>query len=128
VILTDSALILWSRLCHRAEPLLKADCLLCFLAPPSGALPDQSDTTAQALSTSTLFGRARWASRGFLRSEAVLDHFAVTEEAWREPGSKDANFLASESPLVVGRAVASLAADPRIQERTAAPGLYYRRP
>lgn len=55
---------------------------------------------------------------GFLRSESVLDHFAVTEETWREAGKKDPNFLASESPLFVGRAVAALAADPRIQDRT----------
>jgi NAD(P)-dependent dehydrogenase (short-subunit alcohol dehydrogenase family) len=55
---------------------------------------------------------------GFLRSEAVLDHLAVTEGTWRHAGSKDANFLASESPLFVGRAVVALAADPRIQERT----------
>src|SRR4029453_14788944 len=55
---------------------------------------------------------------GFLRSESVLEHFAVTEETWREAGKKDPNFLVSESPLFVGRAVAALAADPRIQERT----------
>jgi NAD(P)-dependent dehydrogenase (short-subunit alcohol dehydrogenase family) len=55
---------------------------------------------------------------GFLRSESVLDHFAVTEDNWREAASKDANFLASESPLFVGRAVASLAADPKVHERT----------
>lgn len=55
---------------------------------------------------------------GFLRSESVLDHFAVTEHTWREAGRKDPNFLASESPLFVGRAVAALAADPRIQQRT----------
>jgi NAD(P)-dependent dehydrogenase (short-subunit alcohol dehydrogenase family) len=55
---------------------------------------------------------------GFLRSESVLEHFAVTEETWREAGKNDPNFLASESPLFVGRAVASLAADPRIQDRT----------
>ena len=55
---------------------------------------------------------------GFLRSESVLEHFAVTEDSWREAGRKDPNFLASESPLFVGRAVAALAADPRIQERT----------
>jgi len=55
---------------------------------------------------------------GFLRSESVLDHFAVTEDTWREAESKDPNFIASESPQFVGRAVASLAADPRIQERT----------
>src|SRR5215210_338069 len=55
---------------------------------------------------------------GFLRSESVLEHFAVTEETWREAGKKDPNFLVSESPLFVGRAVASLAADPGIQDRT----------
>jgi NAD(P)-dependent dehydrogenase (short-subunit alcohol dehydrogenase family) len=55
---------------------------------------------------------------GFLRSESVLNHFAVTEETWREAGAKDPNFLASESPLFVGRAVVALAADPRIQQRT----------
>ncbi len=55
---------------------------------------------------------------GFLRSEAVLEHFAVTEQTWREAGKKDPNFLVSESPLFVGRAVASLAADPRMQDRT----------
>ena len=55
---------------------------------------------------------------GFLRSESVLDHFAVTEGTWRKAGIKDPNFLASESPQFVGRAVASLAADLRIQERT----------
>ena len=55
---------------------------------------------------------------GFLRSESMLEHFAVTEDTWREAGKRDPNFLASESPLFVGRAVASLAADPRIQDRT----------
>lgn len=46
---------------------------------------------------------------GFLRSESVLDYFGVTEATWRDAGSKDANFLESESPLFVGRAVAALA-------------------
>jgi NAD(P)-dependent dehydrogenase (short-subunit alcohol dehydrogenase family) len=55
---------------------------------------------------------------GFLRSESVLEHFAVTEDTWREAGKKDPNFLVSESPLFVGRAVAALAADPQIQDRT----------
>jgi NAD(P)-dependent dehydrogenase (short-subunit alcohol dehydrogenase family) len=55
---------------------------------------------------------------GFLRSESVLDHFAVTENTWREAGKKDPNFLASESPQFVGRAVVSLAADPKVRERT----------
>jgi NAD(P)-dependent dehydrogenase (short-subunit alcohol dehydrogenase family) len=55
---------------------------------------------------------------GFLRSESVLDYFGVTEDNWREAGQKDSNFLQSESPLYVGRAVAALAADPKVQKRT----------
>jgi NAD(P)-dependent dehydrogenase (short-subunit alcohol dehydrogenase family) len=55
---------------------------------------------------------------GFLRSESMLDHFAVTETNWREGGKKGSNFLKSESPLFVGRAVAALAADSRVLERT----------
>jgi hypothetical protein len=42
----------------------------------------------------------------------------VTEDNWREAGQKDSNFLQSESPLYVGRAVAALAADPQVQKRT----------
>jgi NAD(P)-dependent dehydrogenase (short-subunit alcohol dehydrogenase family) len=55
---------------------------------------------------------------GFLRSESMLDHFGVTEANWREQGKKDANFLESESPLFVGRAVAALAADANVLEKT----------
>ena len=55
---------------------------------------------------------------GFLRSEAMLEGLGVTEGNWREGGKKDSNFLRSESPLFVGRAVAALAADPSVQERT----------
>jgi len=55
---------------------------------------------------------------GFLRSEKMLEHFGVTEENWREGGKKDSNFLVSESPLFVGRAVAALAADPDVHELT----------
>ena len=55
---------------------------------------------------------------GFLRSETMLEHFGVTEETWRDGGKKDANFLESESPLFVGRAVAALAADPDVMEQT----------
>lgn len=55
---------------------------------------------------------------GFLRSEAMLQHFGVTEANWREGGKRDANFLESESPLYVGRAVAALAADPKRLEYT----------
>jgi NAD(P)-dependent dehydrogenase (short-subunit alcohol dehydrogenase family) len=55
---------------------------------------------------------------GFLRSESMLQHFGVTEDNWREAGKKDANFLESESPLFVGRAVAALAADRKVRDRT----------
>src|SRR5688572_26032366 len=55
---------------------------------------------------------------GFLRSESMLQHFGVTEDTWREAGKKDPNFLESESPLFVGRAIAALAADPKVQDRT----------
>ncbi len=55
---------------------------------------------------------------GFLRSESMLEGFGVTEETWRDAGKKDPNFLESESPLFVGRAVAALAADPDALERT----------
>jgi NAD(P)-dependent dehydrogenase (short-subunit alcohol dehydrogenase family) len=51
---------------------------------------------------------------GFLRSESMLERFGVTEENWRDGGKKDSNFLVSESPLYVGRAVAALAADPKV--------------
>ena len=55
---------------------------------------------------------------GFLRSESMLQHFGVTEANWRDGGKKDRNFLESESPLFVGRAVAALAADPKVLERS----------
>ncbi len=55
---------------------------------------------------------------GFLRSEAMLDHFGVTEANWREAGKKDPNFLVSESPRYVGRALVALAADPKVKEKS----------
>ncbi len=55
---------------------------------------------------------------GFLRSETMLEGLGVTEESWREGGKKDRNFLESESPLFVGRAVVALAGDPAILERS----------
>src|ERR1700676_2022949 len=63
---------------------------------------------------------------GFMRSEAVLDHFKVSEANWKDVGrKKDANvnsadqndapqdFLVSESPRYIGGAVVALASDPR---------------
>ena len=57
-------------------------------------------------------------SPGFLRSEAMLEGFGVTEANWRDGGKRDKNFLQSESPLFVGRAVAALAADRQIMKRS----------
>ena len=51
---------------------------------------------------------------GFLRSEAVLDHFGVTAERWRDAIATDPHFAHSETPRFVGRAVAALAADPEV--------------
>jgi NAD(P)-dependent dehydrogenase (short-subunit alcohol dehydrogenase family) len=55
---------------------------------------------------------------GFLRSEAMLDGFGVKEENWRDAGKKDPNFLHSETPLFVGRAIAALAADPNVKKKS----------
>jgi len=55
---------------------------------------------------------------GFLRSEAMLQKTGVTEANWRVGGKKDKNFLESESPLFVGRAVAALAQDPKVLDRS----------
>lgn len=55
---------------------------------------------------------------GFLRSEEMLEHFGVAEENWRDGAQKDAHFIASETPYFVGRAVAALAADPEIMNKS----------
>ena len=49
---------------------------------------------------------------GFLRSEEMLDHFGVTEENWRDAVAQEPHFAIAESPALIGRAVAALAADP----------------
>lgn len=55
---------------------------------------------------------------GFLRSEMMLQHFGVTEENWRDGAKKDPHFIASETPLYVGRAVAALASDPNVKTKS----------
>jgi NAD(P)-dependent dehydrogenase (short-subunit alcohol dehydrogenase family) len=55
---------------------------------------------------------------GFLRSEAMLDGFGVTEANWRDGGKRDPHFLASETPHYIGRVIAALAADPDVHRRT----------
>jgi NAD(P)-dependent dehydrogenase (short-subunit alcohol dehydrogenase family) len=55
---------------------------------------------------------------GFLRSEAMLDGFGVTEDTWRDGIAKDEHFAFSETPTFIGRAVVALATDPDIMTRT----------
>lgn len=59
---------------------------------------------------------------GFLRSEAVLDSFGVTEANWRDAIKSDPYFAESETPCFVGRAISELAADPHVAQRSG--GLY----
>lgn len=51
---------------------------------------------------------------GWLRSEAMLEAYGVTEPTWREATRKQPHFAITESPAFVGRAVAALAADPNV--------------
>src|SRR5216683_1851037 len=55
---------------------------------------------------------------GFLRSEAMLEHFGVTEANWRDGVKKDPNYAASETPLFAGRAIAALAADGGLMKKS----------
>jgi NAD(P)-dependent dehydrogenase (short-subunit alcohol dehydrogenase family) len=49
---------------------------------------------------------------GYLRSESMLDHFGVTEQTWREAVERVPYFGHSETPHLLGRGIAALAADP----------------
>jgi len=51
---------------------------------------------------------------GWLRSEAMLEAFGVTESNWRDATKRVPGFAISESPAFVGRAVAALAQDPNV--------------
>lgn len=55
---------------------------------------------------------------GFLRSEAMLELFGVTEENWRDGAKVEPHFIASETPAFVGQAAAQLAADPEVMTFT----------
>jgi NAD(P)-dependent dehydrogenase (short-subunit alcohol dehydrogenase family) len=58
-------------------------------------------------------------SPGWMRSEMMLDIYGVSEDNWREATVGSPHFVAiSESPRFVGRAVAALAADARVLERS----------
>jgi NAD(P)-dependent dehydrogenase (short-subunit alcohol dehydrogenase family) len=49
---------------------------------------------------------------GWLRSEAMLDVYGVTEATWRDAIQRQPHFAITETPAFVGRAVAALAQDP----------------
>jgi NAD(P)-dependent dehydrogenase (short-subunit alcohol dehydrogenase family) len=64
---------------------------------------------------------------GFMRTEMVLERLKATEENWREVAGKSKaacgyGLAGSETPFFVGRAVAALAADPAVLEKSG--GLY----
>lgn len=50
-------------------------------------------------------------SPGWLRSEAMLEAYGVSESNWRDAIRKQPHFAISESPAFVGRAVAALSGD-----------------
>ena len=49
---------------------------------------------------------------GWLRSEAMLDIFEVTEENWLDATEHEPHFVITETPRFVGRGIAALADDP----------------
>jgi NAD(P)-dependent dehydrogenase (short-subunit alcohol dehydrogenase family) len=51
---------------------------------------------------------------GWLRSEAMLDAYRVSEANWLDATKVQPHFAISESPAFVGRAVAALASDPDV--------------
>ncbi|EJE49927.1 dehydrogenase of unknown specificity, short-chain alcohol dehydrogenase [Acidovorax sp. CF316] len=53
-------------------------------------------------------------SPGWLRSEAMLEAFGVTEATWRDAITRVPGFAVAESPAYVGRAVVALAQDPAV--------------
>lgn len=54
-------------------------------------------------------------SPGWLRSEQMLDNYGVKEENWRDAIAKQPHFVITETPRYVGRAVAHLAGDPKVE-------------
>jgi NAD(P)-dependent dehydrogenase (short-subunit alcohol dehydrogenase family) len=64
---------------------------------------------------------------GFMRTEAIMEQFGATDENWREVAetnkqARGYGFAGSETPCFVGRAVAALAADPKVVAKSG--GLY----
>ncbi|HKH74677.1 MAG TPA: SDR family oxidoreductase [Vicinamibacterales bacterium] len=59
-------------------------------------------------------GTAVAVTPGWLRSEAMLDAYGVTEANWRDATAVQPHFAISETPTFVGRAVAALASDANV--------------
>lgn len=59
-------------------------------------------------------GTALSITPGWLRSEAMLEAFGVSESNWRDAIQRVPGFAVSETPAYVGRAVAALALDPDV--------------
>jgi NAD(P)-dependent dehydrogenase (short-subunit alcohol dehydrogenase family) len=57
-------------------------------------------------------------SPGWLRSEAMLEAYGVSEANWRDATAKNPHFAISETPTFVGRAVVALARDPDVARWT----------
>lgn len=55
---------------------------------------------------------------GFIRSEAMLDYFGVTEANWQEGAKSFPSFIESETPFYTGQAVVALATDKKVFKRT----------
>jgi NAD(P)-dependent dehydrogenase (short-subunit alcohol dehydrogenase family) len=117
---------------HRALPLL--------LRRPGGLVVEVTDGTAEYNAAnyrnSTFYDLAKtsvtrlaWAlghelgdrgatavalTPGWMRSEAMLEIYGVSESNWREGTKRSPHFAISETPRYVGRAVAALAADPEV--------------
>ncbi len=69
---------------------------------------------AQASELAPFGGTAVALTPGWLRSEAMLEAFEVTEATWRDATAHQPHFVISETPIFVGRAAAALAADPDV--------------
>ena len=74
---------------------------------PIGETVEQAKTTVTALALTP----------GYLRSEAMLELYGVTEANWQDGTKVDPNFIASETPHFVGRAVVALASDPNVHQK-----------
>ena len=59
---------------------------------------------------------------GYMRTEAILEQYGVTEANWRDalkdPGAQAFGWGGSETPCFTGRAVAALAADPQVMTKS----------